>query len=306
MAPRNETEMPEYGWRQHLRAGAVLAGFIALTLPLMPLQAALLKISPDAARRLPHWYHRRVCRLLGLRFQIDGAIVQDQPVLVVANHTSWLDIPVLSAVGPVAFIAKREVGGWPFVGALARLQRTVFVDRTRRTAVGATADEMSARLRAGDALVLFAEGTSTDGNRVGPFSSSLFGAVLDRPTAPDEPAIAIQTLTLAYTRVHGIPLGRADRPLVGWYGDMELGPHAWRLLGAGPLDVSIKIGPPVAAATLGDRKAVARHTQAAVLADLVRLLRCLPSDHPLTVASIDRAKPKERLGAARAQSSRWT
>ena len=107
-------------------------------------------------------------------------------MLLVANHTSWLDIPVLSAVAPVSFVAKKEVGGWPFVSSLARLQRSVFVDRARRTAVGETAGEILARLAQGDTIVLFAEGTSSDGNRVLPFMTSLFAAA--KPSAKDASA----------------------------------------------------------------------------------------------------------------------
>ncbi len=92
-----------------------MAGFATLTLPLMPVQAVLLRTTSRGARAFPHWYHRQVCRLLGIRLQIEGAVARDRPVLVVANHSSWLDIPVLSAVAPVSFIAKKEVGGWPFV-----------------------------------------------------------------------------------------------------------------------------------------------------------------------------------------------
>jgi 1-acyl-sn-glycerol-3-phosphate acyltransferase len=155
----------------------VLALFMTLTVPLMPVQALLLKASPKAARRFPHWYHRQVCRVLGIKLTINGAIVRDRPVLLVSNHTSWLDIPVLSAVAPVSFVAKKEVGSWPFVSALARLQRSVFVDRARRQAAGETAGEITERLKTGDAIVLFAEGTSSDGNRVLPFKTSLFAAV---------------------------------------------------------------------------------------------------------------------------------
>ena len=87
---------------------AVLAGFMGLTLPLMPVQALLVRISQPAARRFPHWYHRKVCRILGIRLHIEGD-VPPGPVLLVSNHTSWLDIPVLSAVAPVSFVAKSEV-----------------------------------------------------------------------------------------------------------------------------------------------------------------------------------------------------
>ena len=159
-----------------IRATLVLTGFLVLTLPLMPLQWLLIRTGSKQQRRLPHWYHRQVFRLLGIRIHQQGAIRDDQAVLVISNHITWLDIPVLSAVAPVSFVAKQEVAGWPLAGSLARLQRTVFVDRGRRSAVGATSNEIATRLRSGDHVVLFAEGTSSDGNRVLPFKTSLFAA----------------------------------------------------------------------------------------------------------------------------------
>ena len=160
-----------------LRGASILAGFFALTIPLMPVQAVLLRVAPKMARRFPHWYHKRVCRLLGIRLSIEGRVPPDAPVLIVSNHTSWLDIPVLSAVAPVSFVAKKQVGTWPFVSMLAKLQRSVFIDRDRRQASGAAASEIRSRLDSGEAIVLFAEGTSSDGNGVLPFKSALFGAL---------------------------------------------------------------------------------------------------------------------------------
>jgi lyso-ornithine lipid O-acyltransferase len=266
------------------RAMTVIAAFAALTLPLMPVQALLLRVSRRHARTFPHWYHRRVCRLLGVRLHIEGEVAQGRPVLLIANHTSWLDIPVLSALAPLSFVAKKEVGTWPFISALARLQRTVFVDRTRRTAVGETKNEIIERLKEGDAIVLFAEGTSSDGNRVLPFKTSLFAAA--KPSRRDdgsEPAAFVQTVAVVYTHVHGVPLARADRTLVGWYGDMDMASHAWQLLKVGPLDVRIRIGPPVPLEEFEDRKALARHSEAEVREAVVRILRGRGPAEPLSV-----------------------
>jgi lyso-ornithine lipid O-acyltransferase len=294
-----------------LRAIRILAGFLLLTVPLMPLQLAFLRFSERRARTFPNWYHRQVCRLLGLRFTIDGQVVADKPVLLVANHTSWLDIPAISSLAPVSFIAKKEVARWPFVASLAKLQRTVFVDRQRRTAASVSADEIAVRLAEGDTLVLFAEGTSSDGNRVLPFKTSLFAAAKpgrsnrteadhDADTGP-KPASAppmqdsaastpsdarVQTLTICYTHLHGIPLERAERPLVGWYGDMEMGAHAWELLKAGPLDVKISVGPPVPLDEFADRKALARHSEQEIRTELVRILRGRPPGEDIELAEI--------------------
>ncbi len=270
-----------------VRAAAILTAFLALTLPLMPVQALLLATRSRAARRFPHWYHRRVCRLLGIRLRINGRLGSDRAVLLVSNHTSWLDILVISAVAPVSFVAKKEVASWPFVAWLARLQRSVFVDRKRKAVVGATAGEIADRLAAGDTVVLFAEGTSSDGNRVLPFKSSLFAAARASrsvATAATESLAYVQSLAIVYTHLHGVPLGRADRPLIGWYGDMEMAGHAWQLLKAGPLDVSISIGPPLPLEQFADRKALARYSEGDVRSSVVQLLRghavdVGPSDH---------------------------
>jgi lyso-ornithine lipid O-acyltransferase len=289
-----------------LRGGSVLTGFFALTAPLMPVQAALLRISVPAARRFPNWYHKRVCRLLGIRIELDGEVVRDRPVLLVANHTSWLDIPVLSAVAPVSFVAKKEVGTWPFVSALARLQRSVFVDRGKRSAVGEAAGEILARLAQGDTIVLFAEGTSSDGNRVLPFMTSLFAAA--KPSSGSEreaPGAVVQTLSLVYTRLHGIPLGRADRPFVGWYGDMEMRSHAWKVLKSGPLDVRIRVGPPVPLSSFADRKDLARRSEAEVREHVVRILRARPPQEPLVIVAPEAAIPARPRTPA-GQAAKWT
>ena len=108
-----------------------LGAFVAVTLPLMPLQQVFVWFWPAMARRFPMHYHRLVLRLIGVKLRIVGTPAA-APALIVSNHVGWLDIVALSAACPCSFIAKREVGSWPFFGSLARLQRTVFVHRDRR------------------------------------------------------------------------------------------------------------------------------------------------------------------------------
>lgn len=275
-----------------LRAGVLLATFFAMTLPLMPVQAALLRMGRRGrnppARHFPNWYHRRLCRLLGIRLHVEGTLTAGAPTLLLANHVSWLDIPVLSAMAPVSFVAKSEVDTWPMVRTLARLQRTVFVDRKRRLAVGGTASEIASRLADGDAIVLFAEGTSNDGNRVLPFRSALIGAVgadqrrrnavrpsesNDSESIEPEPVAEVRTVAIAYTHLHGIPLDRFQRPGIAWYGDMELGGHVWELLGTGPIDVYIRIGEAVSLSSFRDRKTLTLHAENVIRRDVALLLR---------------------------------
>ena len=117
---------------------------------------------------LPAFYHRGCCRMLEFRVRLIGKPPAERPALFAANHVSYTDITILGSLIPGSFIAKAEVARWPFFGWLAKLQRTVFVDRkTRSSAI--QRDAISERLVAGDALILFPEGTSGDGNRPLPF-----------------------------------------------------------------------------------------------------------------------------------------
>lgn len=253
-----------------LRASTILFLFLLLTVPLMPIQALLVAFNLSLMRLLPHWYHGLVCRLLSLRVHLSGAPVAPGPVLIVSNHISWLDIPVLSSIAPLSFVAKNEVATWPFISLLARLQRTVFIDRTRRSAVAATRNQILERLQAKERIVLFAEGTSSDGNQVLPFKSPLFAAVEASETNGD--GHLIQTCAIVYTQIYGLPMNRQQRPAIAWYGDMDMLGHAWGVLKGGPLDVCVRFGEPVAMSSVGDRKKLATHAFERVRVDFSQLL----------------------------------
>ena len=241
-----------------LRAGAIVAAFLAITLVCMPWQALLLRVDPAAARRFPNRYHRLVAKLFGLKLTVIGAPVTGEGVLLLANHTSWLDIILFSAVTPLSFVAKAEIARWPLFGTLARLQRTVFVARERRSQTGVVANEIGARLVAGDCLLLFPEGTSYDGNRVLPFKSALLGAA--DITHTDGRHVTVQPVSAAYTGCHGMPMGREMRPFFAWFGDMEMVPHLWEALLAGPLDVEVRFHEPLSLDRM-DRKTLAAKAQ---------------------------------------------
>jgi 1-acyl-sn-glycerol-3-phosphate acyltransferase len=242
-----------------VRAVFVICAFTLFTLALMPVQWLLLALRLPAARSFPYWYHRRVAALFGIRIQVVGRPVAGEGVLILANHTSWLDIVIFSAVMPLSFVAKAEIARWPFFGSLARLQRTVFVERGRRSATGAVRDAIHARLLTGDALVLFPEGTSHDGNTVLPFKSALLGGA----EAAEGHSIRVQPVSAAFTGRHGIPMGRENRPFYAWYGDMALMPHLWEALIAGPLDVVVEFHPPLSLEGM-DRKELAARAEAIV------------------------------------------
>jgi 1-acyl-sn-glycerol-3-phosphate acyltransferase len=206
-----------------------------------------------------------VCRILGVRLKIVGTPPTEGPALIASNHVSWLDIVILSAVAPLSFIAKREVNGWPFFGSLARLQRTVFVHRDRRHATGNSRDEMRDRLKQGDILVLFPEGTSSDGHRVLPFKSSFFGAA-------EYPGVVVQPVTIAYGGHRNLPMNGRLRPSYAWYGDMDLPPHLWEALATGPVEVTVVCHPPLSLSGEVTRKHLAAHTEELVRRGLVLAL----------------------------------
>jgi 1-acyl-sn-glycerol-3-phosphate acyltransferase len=245
---------------------------IGLTLLLLPFQVLVLKFAPRHGGALPHFYHRTAARILGVRRIELGALTQQRPLLLLANHSSWLDIVVLSAALPVSFVAKSEVGAWPGIGFLARLQRTIFVDRSRRTATKGTAQDIAARLNAGDAVVLFAEGTSSDHNRILPFRSALIGAAREA-LGESGAEVFVQPVSIAYPRRHGLPILRRERPDVAWYGGMTLPKHLWNMMKFGGPEAVVSFGRPMSVTAATDRKEIARRAEAEVRAMTVRALR---------------------------------
>lgn len=237
-----------------LRLGR-LALYCAWTAGLMPVQLVGLALRRRWTSTLPVFYHRWCCRILGFRIRVIGTPTNERPVLYAANHISYIDITVLGSVIPGSFVAKSEVARWPFFGWLAKLQRSVFVDRRVRS-IATQREAIGKRLAAGDALILFPEGTSGDGNRVLPFKSALFGAARQGEGVGP---VTVQPVSLAYTRLDGIPIGRLYRPFFAWYGAVDLVPHLWSMVGLGTVEVVLEFHPPTFLSDCGSRKALAEY-----------------------------------------------
>ncbi|WP_316015549.1 lysophospholipid acyltransferase family protein [Roseobacter sp. HKCCA0434] len=231
--------------------GAVVFAWLALMIAIyLPLKWA----EPLTGRWRPRYavmrtWARVSLRLMGLRRVVHGAPARG--VALVANHSSWLDIMLFCSIGRVAFVAKSEVAGWAGVGWCARMMDAMFVER-RAAAAAAQTVEMSERLARGQQLLFFPEGTSTDGQRVLPFKSSLF-AVFDAMGA-DAP---VQPVAARYVAPEGMP-----PDFYGWWGDMSLGGHAWQMLqwSWGGV-VHLDFGPVLDPATAGGRKMLARTSE---------------------------------------------
>jgi 1-acyl-sn-glycerol-3-phosphate acyltransferase len=265
--------------RSPLRAVVRLTLYAVWTLALLPMQAVAVGLRLRAASSLPRLYHRGCCRIIGIELVVRGEQVAGKPMLFVANHASYLDITVLGALIRGSFVAKAEIADWPFFGLLAKLQRTVFIER-RSAHAAKHRDEIGRRLDAGDDLILFPEGTSSDGNRILPFKSALF-SVAEREI--DGKALAVQPVSVAYLKLDGLPIGREWRPKIAWYGEMNMIAHAWNVFSLGkltveigfhsPLDLAALAAPGESPATGGARrKLLAERSQAAVEAGFAESL----------------------------------
>jgi lyso-ornithine lipid O-acyltransferase len=258
-----------------LKIGRLLC-YLAWTASLMPVQAVGLTLRCGWTRTLPPFYHRWCCRILGLRVRRCGMPTAARPVLYVANHVSYTDISVLGSLIAGSFIAKAEVAHWPLFGSLAKLQRTVFVDRRVRSTV-LQRDAMTRRLAARDALILFPEGTSGDGSRVLPFKSALLSAA---ETRPETGTVTVQPVSIAYTRLDGIPLGRLYRPFFAWYGAIALAPHLWRMIGLGTVEVVVEFHPPTCLADCGSRKGLAAYCHGRIAGGVAAAISGRPQPVP--------------------------
>ena len=254
-------------WR-HLLAARRVAIVLLMTPPAALLQLVLLLLPGRAKVRFARAYWAAVARLIGLHIRNVGAPIGrigGRPVIFVGNHSSWLDIPAAGATLHACFVSKDDVAGWPIVGTVARLGRTVFVSRNRQ-AIARERQLMKDRLAAGDDLILFPEGTSSDGSRVLPFHSSFFAAAFPDRDQPEALASRplIQPFSIVYDRLASLPVGRASRSVFAWYGDMDLAPHVWSLCQWRGKRVTLLFHDPLDPADFADRKALSTAAWAAV------------------------------------------
>lgn len=254
-----------------LRTAAALAAVAALTPVYATAHVVGRRLRLVAPTRMPRAWCRLVARLLSLRVVAVGAPETARPLLVVANHVSWIDIIVLGSLMEASFVARGDMGGWPVIGGLAKLADTIFVDRSHRRGSAGQASDIAGRLAQGEAVILFAEGTTGDGNWLRPFKSSLLGAVgLAGREAGVEPVV--QPVAIAYTRHHGVAMGRRHRMRASWIGDEDLVPHVRDLLRRDVFDVEVHFADAFGLDGV-DRKAATRRAENAIRQSLAAALR---------------------------------
>ncbi len=244
----------------YLRAVLFLLSMAFFVILVSPLQAR----ARDAGWAIQHWiqkfFCRTMCRIIGIEVAPCGEFAGAPPRFVAANHVSWTDIIAISSLHPLVFLAKTEVKHWPVLGFLAQLQGTVFVDRTKRQDIPKVNAALAKELRERRDLVVFAEGTSSDGARVLKFNASHFAMLHDLATGTDPCAVRVVPTAFAYFSRQG-----DDETLdVGWYGDMTFLPHLWSLMRRGGALCVISFGAPLDPAAFPDRKSLAEATQASV------------------------------------------
>jgi lyso-ornithine lipid O-acyltransferase len=274
------------GWllARRFRAARRGATILALTLPSMVIQALCLVAPGGAKVAFPRFFWGRFARTLGLDVRVVGELASahsERPVIFVSNHSSWVDIPVIGSVLPGAFVAKNDIEGWPVVRTIARLGRTVFVSRQPRS-TARERDAMRAVLARGDNLILFPEGTSSDGSRVLPFRSSFFALAEAKGINDPSRRPLIQPVSVVYDRLNGLPAGRSSRPVFAWYGDMDIASHFWRMTQHLDMRVTVLLHAPLDPATFPDRKSLSLAVWQTV-ADGASMLRQNRPARPLSV-----------------------
>ncbi|WGW02960.1 lysophospholipid acyltransferase family protein [Tropicibacter oceani] len=244
------------GWALVLLRGVPMAvvvfGGLAVLLLIRQIERPLCGLDRPVTPWITQGVCRTVLRIFGLRLRVSGPRMKG-PGAIVANHSSWLDIFVLNSRKNIYFVSKAEVAGWPGIGWLARATGTVFIKRDRREAKAQMA-LFEERLMHGHRLLFFPEGTSTDGLRVLPFKTTLFGAFYSDRL---EHALQMQAVSVVY---HA-PKGR-EPAFYGWWGDMDFGSSLLRMLGTwrhGSVDLLYH--PPVRVDHFANRKSLAAHLE---------------------------------------------
>jgi len=222
----------------HLAAGALLAHSL---LPLLRLRR-----DPRGADALVRWWLGRLLAILAVRLRVVGAVHQEASLLV-ANHISWLDIPVVRAITDVAFVSKEDVRRWPIIGAMAARAGTLFLSRGSRDASNMVADQMTWSLSQRRSILIFPEGTTTRGGEVRNFFPRLYQAAI-RTRA------WVQAVAVTY------PYAGGTHPVVPFVDDDTLTRHLWKLLAEEKLDAELRFCEPVSARGL-DRRALAEITR---------------------------------------------
>ena len=228
--------------------------FLLLTLALLPFQFIIVFFIKNYAYIIPYFYHKICLRIFGIKIKTFGKVSINSPILLISNHASYLDIIILGSLFKTSFIAKKEIATWPLFGILAKLQNTIFIDR-RVSSLKSQENKIIEHLNKKKNLVIFPEGTSSDGNKVLPFKSSLFNIFEKNLNSK----ILVQTITIIYKKINGIPMNRTERKNITWHSNMDLIPNIFNVLKKLSIEVEIIFNDEFLPSKEYDRKKLALH-----------------------------------------------
>jgi len=219
---------------------------------LIPAQWLAMRFNWDMKRSLPQLWHRLVANMIGVKIIVNGSPDTGKPLLVAANHTSWLDVPVIGSLAPFAFVAQKGIGAWPALRLLASLQGALIP--------GA---ESGKPARMQGPLLVFAEGKANAGNGILPFQADLIEAAR-AALADGAGEIWVQPLSVAYTTLQGLPMGRQFRPVIAWTGTIRFLPHFWIVMREYSIDAVVSFGDPIRCGENDDIAEIVRHAEDSV------------------------------------------
>jgi len=205
-----------------------------------------------------------VMRIFCIRATLEGQLSPARPLLLVCNHSSYLDTFVLGSLMPVSFTPKREVRSWPLIGFLCVLADCVFVER-RRSHMQEARSEMALRIQQNKILCIFPEGTTNDGVHVKPFKSGFFSLA-------EEYELPVQPVTICYTKLAGKPIPDSIRHHVAWVGEDTFFGHFLRFMSYASLEVRVVLHAPQHMAQHADRKALSHYCEATIAHSLTEQL----------------------------------
>ncbi len=222
---------------------------ILLTIMLLaPFQYAFVKLNIKYKIYIPLIFHRIILKVLGIKIKTVGARTSLRPLVLIGNHTSYLDIIVLGSIMPICFIAKEEIKGWFLFGFLAKMQNTIFIERKNYKTLESL-KSINKQLDPNSAIVLFPEGTTNTGKKILGFKSSLFNLF------EDNNILRLQNFSLCYTHVNTMPIDNRTRPQISWYGDMNIISHLSNILKFSCINATVVFNPILSIEGL-DRKSI--------------------------------------------------
>jgi 1-acyl-sn-glycerol-3-phosphate acyltransferase len=227
-----------------------------------PIYWILLKINQPLGFRFGRFYLSTWRQCIGHQLIVKGELSKTKPTLFIANHSTYVDILVLGTFIPARFVAKQEVAKWPIMGWLATNQGTIYINRDRN-AIAEGTEKLTEFLDKGESLILFPEGTTSDGCRILPFGSSFFDVAIKKN-------LDIQPITVTYAGWDRLPMPRYMRKLCGWFSpDVDLLSHLWSLAQWGTVQVVVDLHPPLKAQDFSSRKELAQASFQAVQGGLI-------------------------------------